>query len=56
MRFESTQITQVWVNYFKLFTRVTSTQDEDTRFNKGNELKLTQVELLSFIIFNLLAK
>ena len=45
------QITQVWVHYFKLFNRVQSTQDEKARFIKGNELKLTQIELFSFFFF-----
>ena len=39
------QITQVRAHYFKLFNQVKSTQDEKERFIKGNELKLTQVEL-----------
>ena len=45
------QITQVWVHYFKSFNRVQSSQDEKARFIKGNELKLTQVELFSFLFF-----
>ena len=32
-----------------MFNRVQSTQDEKARFIKGNELKLTQVELFSFL-------
>ena len=43
------QITQISAHYFKLFNRVQSTQDEKARFIKGNELKLTQVELFSFL-------
>ena len=35
----------------KLFHRVQSTQDEKARFIKGNELKLTLVELFSFLFF-----
>ena len=49
MRFELTQITQIWVHYFKSFNRLQSTQDEKARFIKGNELKLTQVNLFSFL-------
>ena len=45
------QITQVWAHYFKLFNRVQSTQDEKARFIKGNQLKLTQVEIFSFLFF-----
>ena len=41
-------LTQVWAHYFKLLNRVQPTQDEKARFIKGNELKLTQVELFSF--------
>ena len=36
------------MHYFKPFRRVKSTEDVKLRFTKGNELKLTQVELLSF--------
>ena len=43
------QITRVWVYHFKLFSLVKSTEDEKVLFIKGNKLKLTQVELLSFI-------
>ena len=35
---------------FKSFVREKSTQDEKMCFIKGNELKLTQVRLLSFFI------
>ena len=35
------------MHYFKSLNRVKSTQDETVRFAKENELKLTQVELLS---------
>ena len=35
----------------KSFISVKSTYDEKSCFNLGNELKLTQVELLSFIHF-----
>ena len=51
MRFEFFQITPVWMHHFKSFSRVKSTQDEKARFIKGNELKLTQVELFSFLFF-----
>ena len=34
-----------------MFNRVQSTQDEKARFIKGNELKLTHVELFSFLFF-----
>ena len=51
MIFGFTEITQVWEHYFKLNNRVQSTQDEKARFIKGNELKLTQVELFSFFFF-----
>ena len=44
-------VTQVWTHYSKLFYRVQSTKDEKARFIKGNELKLTQVELFSFLFF-----
>ena len=40
MKFELTQVTQVWVQYFKSFGRVKSTQDEKMRFFSGNELLL----------------
>ena len=39
------------MHHFKLFNQVKSTQDEKGRFIKGNELKLTQAELLSFFFF-----
>ena len=39
------------MHYFKSFGRVKSTQDEKVRFENGNELKLIQVELLSFFHF-----
>ena len=45
------RITQVWVHYFKSFNRVQSTQDEKEHFIKGNELKLTHIELFSFLFF-----
>ena len=48
MGLEFIQITQVSVHYLKSFGRVKSTQDEKMRFIKRNELKLTQVESLSF--------
>ena len=48
IRFEFTHITQVWVYYFKLFSRENSTQDQKVRFIKGNEIILTQFELHSF--------
>ena len=34
-----------------MFNRLQSTQDEKARFIKRNELKLTQVELFSFLFF-----
>ena len=37
------------MHYFKSFSLVKSTQDEKACFIKGNELKLTQVELLFFL-------
>ena len=39
------------MHYFKSLSRVKSTQDVKMSFNQGNELKLTQVELLSFFYF-----
>ena len=48
MGFEFIQVTQGCVHHFKSFSRIQSTQDEKARFIKGNELKLTQLELLSF--------
>ena len=51
MRLEFIQRTQDWVHCFKSFNRVKSTQDEKARFIKGNKLKLTQVELFSFLFF-----
>ena len=50
MRVEFRQITHVCVHYFKSFSRVKSSQDE-VRFVEGNELKSSQVELLSFFYF-----
>ena len=38
-------------SYFKLFSRVKSSRDENVRFIKGNELNLTQVESFSFFHF-----
>ena len=43
MKFEFTKITHIWANLFISFNRV-----EKVRFIKGNKLKLTQKELLSF--------
>ena len=37
--------------FFNSLSREKSTQDEKVHFIKGNKLKLTQVELLSFFIF-----
>ena len=51
MRFEFIQITHISVQHFKSFSRVKSTLDEKVRFIKWNELKVTQVELLSVFIF-----
>ena len=53
MRFEFSQITQIWVQHFKSFSRVKPTQDQKVRFFQGNELKLTQVELFSFFHFKI---
>ena len=52
MRLDFTQITQVVVN-FLLNHLVEKNQliNEKMRFIKGNQLKVTQVELLSFFIF-----
>ena len=47
MRFEFTQKNHVLEHHFKSFSRVKSTQDGKVRFIKRNELKITQVELLS---------
>ena len=44
MRFKFTQITNISVCPFKLFSLVKSTQGEKMVFIKGNELRLTQVE------------
>ena len=49
MRFEFTQM-----NCFKSFSEVKSTQEERVRFIKGNDLKETQIELLSFFVFELI--
>ena len=48
MKFVITRITQIWVHQFKLLSLLKSTQYEKMRFIKGNKLKLTQEELLSF--------
>ena len=47
MTLEFTQITQVWVRYFKTVYRAKSTQDGKVRFIKGNE-KLIQDEVFFF--------
>ena len=49
------------MHHIKSFTRVKSTQNEKVCFIIANELKLTQVELLSFffkecIVFSLVQK
>ena len=52
-------IYEIWVywnksslsTFFKSLSREKSTQHEKVRFIKRNKLKLTQVELLSFLIF-----
>ena len=36
------------IHHFKSFSQVMSTRDEKVRFIKGNEIKLTQVDLLLF--------
>ena len=43
-------------SYFKSFNGVQSTQDEKVRFIKGNELKLSEVELFSFLFFKSVKK
>ena len=52
MRLELTNITQILLHYFKSFTREKSTKDAKVLFYQGNELKLTQVYLFSFLYFN----
>ena len=47
MILEFIEITKVWVHHFKPFSLK---DNEDMRFIKGNELKLTQVELLSLFL------
>ena len=47
MKLEFTQITRIRVHHFKSLSLIKSTQDEKVNLVKGNELKLTQVELLS---------
>ena len=37
--------------FWKSLSRETSAQDEKVRLVTGNDLKITQVELLSFLIF-----
>ena len=49
MVFEFPQTTQVWVHYFKSFSRVKATQDEKMRFFKEIELNLTN--LISYFYF-----
>ena len=44
-----TQTTQL--QFLKLFSRKKSDQDEKVLFIKGNELTVTQVELISFFFF-----
>ena len=51
MKIKFTQTTHICEHHFKSFSRVKSTQDEKVRLIKGNELKLTQDELLSFFFF-----
>ena len=51
LRFAFTQVTQVQVHIFKTCSREKSSEDERVRFVKRNELKVTQVEILSFFIF-----
>ena len=51
MRLEFTQKTEVSVNFLKSLSREKSTQDVKMCFINGNELKLTQVELILFFIF-----
>ena len=54
MSSEFAQITQSLVHYFKSFSQIKSTQEEEVRFIKRNELKLTQVHLRFKSILNLL--
>ena len=51
MRFEFIQITHVSGHFFKTRSQEISAEDEKVRFIKKHELKVTQVELLSFFIF-----
>ena len=51
MIIEFIQITQVSVHYFKSFNGVISTQNGKVLFIKGNDLKLIEVEVLSFFFF-----
>ena len=37
------------MHHFESFSGEKSTQDERVHFIKGNEIKLTQIELLSFL-------
>ena len=39
------------MHFSKMLSQEKSSQDEKVSFIKGNELKLTQFELLSFFIF-----
>ena len=55
MKFAFTQVTQEWLHFLYSFSREKLTQDEKVYFTKGNELKITQVELLSFFIFKSIA-
>ena len=51
MMIQFTHITQVSVIYLKSLSRIKLIQYEKVRFFKGNELKLTQVELHSLFHF-----
>ena len=51
MSFDFTHVTEVLSALFKTISREKSTQDAKMSFFLGNELKLTQVELLSFFYF-----
>ena len=51
MRLSFTQVTQVWMQFFRSPSWGKLPQNEKVHFTKRNKLKLTQVELLSFFIF-----
>ena len=51
IRFGFIHVTHANTAILKSYSREKSTQDENVRFIKGEELKLTQDELLSFFLF-----